>query len=80
VAPTSSARLTITGSLCMVKTQNRRPRIVQAQPANERQATKSAGVHGEIDDDHVRLLHPVEAKAVGQGLGLNDIVDASVFE
>ena len=54
--------------------------IVQAKPADEGQAAERAGAHGEIDDDDVGLLHAIEAKAVGQSLRLDDLLDAGILE
>ena len=60
--------------------EHRRALIVQTQPANEGEAAESAGAHGEIDDNYVGALHPVEAKAVRQTLRLHDILDASILK
>ena len=53
---------------------------MQAKPADEGQAAERAGAHGEIDDDHVRLLGAIEAKAVGEALRLDDLLDAGILE
>jgi hypothetical protein len=60
--------------------EHRRPLIVQAKPADEGEATKSPGAHGEVDDDDVGPLHAIEAKSVGQSLRLHDVVDSGILE
>ncbi len=53
---------------------------MQAQPSDEGQATESARAHGKVDDDHVGLLRPVEAEAIGEALRLDDLFDARVLK
>ena len=36
--------------------------------------------HRQVDDDDVGLLRAIEAEAVGEGLRLDDLVDAGIFE
>ena len=55
-------------------------RVVQPQALDERQSAERAVVHGEIDDDDVGLLAPVEPEAFRQALRLNDAFHASEFQ
>ena len=70
----------MTGSELHGEDQDRRARVVQAEPADEGELTERAGPHGEVDDDDVGLLHAIHAESVGKALGLDDRADAGIFE
>jgi hypothetical protein len=41
---------------------------------------KSAGAHGEIDNNHVGLVRAVETEAFGESSCLGDLLDARILE
>jgi hypothetical protein len=60
--------------------QDRRARIVQTKPADERKPAERPGPHSQIDNDQVGLVGAIETKTVGEALRLDDLLDARVFE
>ena len=54
MAPASSARETMIGSLCMLSTMMRACGIVRADAADQRQAAEPAALHRQVDDHDLR--------------------------